>query len=73
MRLVECSLLRRSLAFACVAAVTVGLGGCLWHDGSRRGWGWNDHGDSNGGDGRGHGHGHGYGYDKHHVNDYGDD
>lgn len=70
MRPVESTFLRRSLAFACVTAFTVGLGGCAWHDGSRRGWGWNDHNDPNGhDDDRGRGRGNGKGHDKHHDHD----
>ena len=42
MRLVESSFLHRALLVTFLAAVTVGLGGCLWHDNGpygRGGWG----------------------------------
>lgn len=52
MRRVESSFLRRSLVLAWIAAITVGVVGCVWHDGQLRGpgWGFHDRNDRSGHD-----------------------
>lgn len=52
MRRVESSFLHRSLVLAWIAAISVGLGGCVWHNGHLRGpgWGSNDRNEHSGPD-----------------------
>ncbi len=72
MRIVESSFLRRSLMLVAIAALSVGLGGCLWHDGHNgRAWGWNHGGDR---DGNYNGYDQGYnGNNGHHGGHHGHD